>query len=137
MKALTISSIWAFNILCGNKTIEWRTWQTHYRGPILICSSAKRTKNSIPGHALLICTLKDIVPFTEEHLSGAMMDQVPSPAGFAWILDDFGPIYPQPVKGRLKLFDLDIKPEPLPSDITDDELKAIYCPLYIFPGQRQ
>ena len=97
MKALTISSIWAFNILCGNKTIEWRTWQTHYRGPILICSSAKRTKNSIPGHALLICTLKDIVPFTEEHLSGAMMDQVPSPAGFAWILDDFVPIYPQPV----------------------------------------
>src|SRR5690606_20130422 len=36
MKTLSIRQPWAELILQGRKTIELRTWQTHYRGAILI-----------------------------------------------------------------------------------------------------
>lgn len=36
MKALSIKQPWAFAILNCDKDIENRTWQTHYRGPILV-----------------------------------------------------------------------------------------------------
>jgi hypothetical protein len=40
MKALSVKNPWAELIACGRKTIELRTWQTSYRGPIVIVSSA-------------------------------------------------------------------------------------------------
>ena len=36
MRALTIRQPWASLIALGVKTIETRSWQTHYRGPLLI-----------------------------------------------------------------------------------------------------
>ncbi|REF00241.1 ASCH domain-containing protein [Thermomonospora umbrina] len=36
MKALTIRQPWAWAIVHGGKTIENRTWQTFYRGPLAI-----------------------------------------------------------------------------------------------------
>jgi len=36
MKALTLRQPWASLIALGHKTIETRSWRTHYRGPIAI-----------------------------------------------------------------------------------------------------
>jgi hypothetical protein len=47
MKALTIKQPWAWMIIHGGKTIENRTWNTGYRGPLLIHASARCTLDEI------------------------------------------------------------------------------------------
>lgn len=54
MKALSVSSFYAMQIMLGNKTIEWRTWCTAHRGELLICSNRERTPGTIPSHALCV-----------------------------------------------------------------------------------
>ena len=41
MKALSVKEPWASLIRSGKKTIETRTWNTNYRGKLLICTSQK------------------------------------------------------------------------------------------------
>ena len=41
MKVLTLHQPWATLLVLGIKTVETRSWQTHYRGKVLIHSSKK------------------------------------------------------------------------------------------------
>ena len=41
IKALSVKLPWAEMIMNGQKRIEFRTWKTSYRGPLLIVASAK------------------------------------------------------------------------------------------------
>ena len=84
MKALTVHPVYAMCIVGGQKTVECRTWKTSYRGPILICSSAKKFHGSIPGHALGVVDLVDVVPFKREHIKPSMEDGMIYDA-YAWI----------------------------------------------------
>lgn len=128
MKALSVRPDYVFDIISGEKTIEYRSWQTDYRGDLLICATAKKIPGTIPGHALLVCQLKEI-----EKLPG-------NQSSFAWHLDEFRSIDPFPVKGKLKLFDVDdnlihfsgINDEDNPDDETIDAfLNDKFYPLII------
>lgn len=116
MKALSVKPLWATAILQEVKTIEWRSWSTDYRGPLLICaSSSPWYAGSICKHALCIVELVDVVPFTKKHLDAALMDEVPENAGYAWLLGSVTFVTPFEVKGKLHLYDVDdslIKPMP-------------------------
>lgn len=132
MKALTVHPTYAMAIVTGLKTVECRTWKTSYRGDILITSSAKKFKGTIPGHVLGIVTLKDIVPFKREHLKPADMDYMPNVDCYAWILENPRIIKPIPIKGKLSLWetgidyaDLEILPVPTSED-EDMELDKLY-----------
>lgn len=108
MKALSVHPYYAGLIFAGEKTIECRSWSTDYRGDILICSTAKKLKDTIPSHALCIVRLADVVPFTRKHLDAACM--LPgdfAPNQYAWILEDLRIIKPVPVKGKLSLWNYD------------------------------
>ena len=94
MKALSLRPEWAWEVFIGNKDIEYRTWQTKYRGDLLICSSSRKLKGTIPGHALIVCTLEDITYNEKEKI-------------YEWHLSNFRDIIPFPVKGKLHLFDVD------------------------------
>lgn len=108
MKAISIRNPYAHFIMCGEKTIECRTWQTNYRGDLLICSSANpKIKNTINGHALCIVTLESVEPFTKEHLDVACMGDTPEEKSFAWQFTNMRLIKPFPVKGKLNLFEVD------------------------------
>lgn len=107
MKAITLHPYWALDILEGYKSIECRSWQTNYRGDLLICSSAKKLKGCISSHALLVCELSKIEPFTKKHLKAADMDEMPEKQSYAWHLTNFRGIIPFRVKGQLRLFDVD------------------------------
>ncbi len=124
MKALTLEPDWGMLMLQGEKTVEYRTWKTNYRGDILICTSAKHIRGCISGHALLIANLVDCVLFDEMHLDAAAMDEMPD-GGYAWIFDHFRVIQPFPVKGRLGLFNIE-NPDIIiaPSDISDAEAES-------------
>lgn len=108
MKALSIHPSYAAGIFSGIKTVECRTWRTDYRGDIVICSTAKKIKHTIPGHALCVAKLADIVPFTRKHLKPAMMvSSEYRPGLYAWLLEDIRIIEPVPVKGKLSLWTYD------------------------------
>lgn len=127
MKAISIHPAFAGLIFSGDKTIEVRTWQTAYRGDILICSTSKKVKGTIPGHALCVASLKDVVPFRKKHVKEACMPGSAFRAGmFAWILDDVRIIRPIPLKGKLSLWDYDGEVEFLPVPETEEEDEAMF-----------
>ena len=115
-------------IVGGQKTVECRTWKTSYRGDILICSSAKKFAGTIPGHALGVVTLTDIVPFEKKHIKPAMEDEMIYDA-YAWILENPRLIKPIPVKGKLSLWNFDrddlIEYLPIPKTPEEDEALAV------------
>lgn len=92
MKALSIHPEPALAIIKGQKTEEYRTWQTNYRGNLLICSTAKKTKGGISGQALGIVTLQEINRLAD--------------GTYAWQLSELQWIKPFPNKGRLSLYEV-------------------------------
>lgn len=136
MKALSIRPDYALEIVAGYKTVECRTWKTNYRGDILICATQKKIKHTIPGHAIALVTVADVVPFKRKHLKAAEMEPSEFEDGmYAWILENPRVIEPVPVKGKLGLFNLDIEPHIILSDdmdISDAEADAI-CDRYLVP----
>ena len=108
MKALSIHPYYAMAIVAGQKTVECRSWSTDYRGDILICSTAKKYHGTIPGHALGVVSLEDVVPFEKRHLKDALMEPKDFHYNnFAWILSYNRLVVPVPVKGRLSLWNYD------------------------------
>lgn len=131
MKAISIRNPFAHFILCGEKTVECRSWQTDYRGDLLICSSANpKVKNTICGHALCVARLESIEPFTKEHLDGACMAEMPEGKCYAWQLTNIRLIHPFPVKGKLNLFEVDDSLIDIlidgDADIPEEEAQAFY-----------
>lgn len=108
MKALSIRNPYAHMILCGEKEFEFRTWQTDYRGDLLICSSANpKIKNTICGHALVIVRLNDIFEVTAKNYKDFGLDEKPDGKLYAWQLTEVRVIKPFPVKGKLNFFYVD------------------------------
>lgn len=105
MKALSVKQPWANMIARGEKSIETRIWDTDYRGDLLICSS-KEPKIEPAGAALCIVRLVGCRPMIKEDEAAACC---PIYGGaFSWLLADVRPIQPFPVRGQLRIFDVDI-----------------------------
>lgn len=141
MKALSIHPYFALGIFFLEKTVECRSWNTNYRGDILICSTAKKFKDTIPSHALCVATIKDIVPMKKKHLKAALMyDNEYNPDTYAWILENVRCVKPFPVKGKLSLWECDHEIEYI--EVSDDEeeneriFNEIYEPL-MYRGDRE
>ena len=113
MKALTLHPLYACAVAFGYKTIELRTWKTDYRGDILITSSSKKLKDTIPGHALCIAELYDVRPAKKSDAIAAKSrtTQIDESTDYAWLLRNIRLIKPVPVKGKLSLWTCDIQPE--------------------------
>lgn len=106
MKAISLHQPWASCIADGQKTIETRKWQTHYRGELLIVSTQKPKLEGFPtGQALCTVTLYDCVPMEKKHCrqSGCAYD----PDLWAWMLRDIRAITPFPVKGYQGFYEVD------------------------------
>ena len=105
MKALSLHPYYAYAIATGEKTIEVRSWRTDYRGEIVICSTQKKLFGTVPGCALAVVDLIDVVPLTRAHMQDAMLSPADyQPGLYAWILDNNRIIKPIPVKGKLSLW---------------------------------
>lgn len=115
IKALSVRQPWASWIAEGYKTIETRMWGTKYRGPILICASKRPdpnpklkhlVKNLPKGVAVAVAELVDCRQMVEDDSVPAMCPVYPR--AVAWILRKIRPIEPFPVKGQVKLFDVEV-----------------------------
>jgi len=117
MKALVIRQPWASLVVGGGKTIENRTWTTKHRGPLAIVAGSMLASHEhqqlaaalgseldpteLPrGFLIGIVDLVDIV--TDSQSKWAM------PGCFHWVLANARHIKPQPIKGRLGLFNVEI-----------------------------
>ena len=119
MKALSLRQPYAAFIAIGRKTIETRTWATSYRGPLLIVSSKGKIDKDVPhaglfnlklhfGMALAVVEVVDCRPMRMEDVKAAMYPYHPDL--FACVLSNIRKIEPFPVKGMLKLFEVDYSP---------------------------
>jgi len=122
MKALSIRQPWAELILQGRKTIELRTWQTHYRGCLAIHASQTVREEACLAYGLdparvvrgaLVGTVElvDILTLDEaawealrdQHLS---LRDFPGPM-FGWRLQNPQRLpQPIPMRGRMSLFNV-------------------------------
>jgi len=108
MKALSIKQPWANMIASGEKTIETRTWETKYRGHLLIVSS-KKPAIAPAGHALAIVDLVDCRRMTEDDEDAACCEIYPG--AYAWVFAHVTRIDIFPVRGRLNLYDVELPNE--------------------------
>ncbi|WP_283679194.1 ASCH domain-containing protein [Lentilactobacillus sp. Marseille-Q4993] len=124
MKALSIRADYANEIFMGDKVEEYRSWKTDYRGPLLVCTTQRKIKGTIPGHAFVIVNLYDIEKLGDRD--------------YAWQIEVEDFIEPFPVKGKLHLYDVDdslihihkeLRPENKPNQATFDK----YFDKYIQP----
>ena len=117
MKALSVRGDYVMDMITGKKKIEYRTWSTKYRGPLLMCSTARKVAGSAPGYAICIVNLYNI-EYSE--LDGL----------YYWHIKDVRVIKPIHVKGQLKLFNVPDKLiKPISKEQFDDEIKKyIYKP---------
>lgn len=112
MKTLAIRQPWATYIAEGTKTVEVRTWRTHYRGPLLIVASGKPLQHADEAGAVwtlptqcqvCIIDLVDVRPMTPADEAHA---HVPSAPGlFAWCVENPRHVHPAPHRGRLNLYE--------------------------------
>ena len=136
MKALSVRNPYAHYILCGEKEFEFRTWQTDYRGDLLICSSANpKVKNTISGHALCVVRLNDVIKVTLKNYRdfGLERSDVDDKL-YAWQLTDVRGVKPFPVKGKLNFYYVDDNLIEIIDDenMSDEEAEAL-CKQYIEP----
>lgn len=102
MKALSLRQPWASLIAEGRKTIETRTWHTHYRGPLAIHASARSHGDLPTGGIIALAWLYDCRPMTEadeEQACIALYD-----GAYAWLLENVEPVPLIPCKGMLGLW---------------------------------
>ncbi len=120
MRALSVKQPWASLIATGEKTIELRSWRTHYRGPLLIVASARpdrradldtlgcRTLDRPRGVALALVELCDVRPFARGDERHSIFNPGGAPT-FSWLLRASHALEPPYVSvlGRLGIFHLD------------------------------
>ena len=130
MKAITIRQPWASLIADGRKTIETRTRQISYRGPLAImagktadfdaCARFGIPPTTVPlGRILAVAELVDCRPMTEVDNAAAMTEYPPALAGvipgmYAWILKNVRRIRPGEeilCRGMPSLFIPEVSPE--------------------------
>jgi hypothetical protein len=128
MKALSLWQPWADWILQGWKTIETRTWATHYRGPLLICAARRYDSAAYAGRfapnqcrwslyeikcrtgiAVAVCRLVDCRPMAVQDERAACYEW--EAGRWAWLLEDVRPVNPFHVRGRQRLFDVEFQME--------------------------
>lgn len=103
MKALSIKEPWAGKILRGEKTIETRTWDTYYRGPLLLVAS-KKPLSDLSGHAFAVVELKATWPMTANDEEKACCKS--EEGCYSWLLEDLHPTELFEVKGQLGLYEV-------------------------------
>lgn len=114
MKALSVKQPWASLIAVGLKSVELRSWRTHYRGPLVVVASAGVDRaalarlggrNGPRGVTVAIVDLVDVRPAVIADVDDAL--SVPRRGAFAWCLTRPRLLVATAVRGRLGLYELD------------------------------
>jgi hypothetical protein len=112
MKTLAIRQPWATYIAEHTKTIEVRTWRTHYRGELLIVACGRKIEHRDDDGAVrilptqvqvCIVDLVDVRPMTPDDEPLARVKH--APGLFAWRLSNPRHVQPVAHRGRLNIYE--------------------------------
>lgn len=108
-RGLTVKQPWAGLIASGEKTIEYRSWGTDYRGDILITASANPAERGYPKAELgcAVCVVRVVDTIWPVQPSAQNPDML-----VEWILADPRPVKRARVKGKLQLW-------PVPAELAE------------------
>lgn len=129
MKVLTIKQPWATLIACGYKKYEFRTWNTKYRGPLLIHAGKGVDKNALErfkhlnleyptGCIIAKCEVTDSIYIDDEMREYLKKEDPlvyrgvvnnPEWEGYGFQIENVKKIKPIPINGKLSLWDYDYK----------------------------
>ncbi len=139
MRTLSIKPYYATKILLGEKTIEVRSWQTPYRGDILIHASSGRKSGCISEHAICVAKLWKIEPLQKKHGKKACWPELTDYecyGQYAWHLKNLRLIKPFELKGKLNLWtydgDVELAPEFGSQEKMEDWWRKYYEPLFYY-----
>ena len=101
-KALAVRQPYAEQIASGRKRIEYRTWNTHHRGPLAIVAplrladgASKREHGHLP-RGFVVCIV-DVVDVRGER------------GAYEWVLARPRRVRPLACKARLRLFNVNVR----------------------------
>ncbi len=109
MRCLVVRQPWASLIAEGKKTIEFRSWKTDYRGPLLILAGAnvwRGTDYPIGPRRCSLCTVElvDVRPYKRvDRHAGCIAP--PLEYRFSWVLENPQPVKQIPTRGLLGLYE--------------------------------
>lgn len=130
MKCLSIKEPYASLIMHKYKMIETRSWKTNYRGELFIHASIKMVDKKLLNNDVLelikdikmnygkiICKVKlvDCIYMDDEFIKEIRQNKKEYACGryevgrYAWILEDIEPIPSIDAKGKLNIWNYDIK----------------------------
>ncbi len=105
----------------GVKDLEVRSWQTQYRGPLLLHTSRGKEPLSVyegklelfpnRGNVVAIADLVDVRRMTRKDAWRACHTSNFNPELFVWELARITPITPQPVIGKVGIFFTELQPK--------------------------
>lgn len=108
MKALALEPFYATLVAAGEKDKEYRSWNTKYRGDLLICSTLKKDLEMFPrSYALCIVEISDTTK---------------TKTGFTWCLKNLRHIKPFKVRCNQRIFNIDCNPEIIHFENTEELL---------------
>jgi hypothetical protein len=106
MKAFSVREPWASLIVEGKKTLELRSWRTHYRGTVLVHRSG-RDRGLIGmaeiAYIIEITSLEQFRSLRDEHRAP---DEFYQDKLFGWVLRNAKPIDFIPRKGQLGIWEV-------------------------------
>ena len=117
IKVLTVRQPWAWLIVSGHKTIENRTWQTKYRGPLYIHAGLRM--HDIPLSDIERMFRIKIDPASLQF--GAVIGRVQLvdivtrsrsrwfDGPFGWVFTDAEPLASTPMLGRQGIYDISLR----------------------------
>lgn len=112
MKALSVRQPFAELIATGAKSVEVRSWQTSYRGSLLICAGAQwhalgvRLHGCLGTRGVAVCVVEllDCRPLVTRDATLACVDVSAFEGHRAWVLARPRRVEPMPMLGKLHLF---------------------------------
>jgi hypothetical protein len=101
VKCLSVKQPYAYQIMTGEKPVEYRSWKVEYRGPLLITASASPSEPGLVDergaplpNGVMVCVVELF------RITGTEGD-------YEWHLRSPRPVRPQRLSGRLGLFEVD------------------------------
>lgn len=114
---------WASLIASGRKTMETRLWYTRYRGPLVICASARPRIEGLPaGQALCIVMMSECRPMRPSDAQAACCDRYEG--AYVWVFTRRWQILPFAVRGKPGLFTLVVPEQVIADPAAIEEIRA-------------
>lgn len=96
IRALVVRQPWANQIVTGEKKIEYRSWSTEHRGPLVIIAGRRKHPDCRGPYGVTVALVE-------------LVDVVEGEECYEWMLGKVLKLGPHEIRGQLGLFEISTK----------------------------